>query len=414
VVFAIALAVSIIGAVVLSWIFANSVSRPLIHLTENSRLLSRREPLLPPLSTGEQFAKLDQDLYMVADAIETAMLREKELIEEAADLICALDADGAIKSVNSYARALLGLSTDELIGRSILELVYVEDCVSLDQKFKDARQALSKTDFECRLVDSAGRIIDTRWYAFWSPVETALFCVVHDIREEKKLERLKEDYLNMVSHDLRSPLMSMQASMDLIAAGGKGVVAPAVKSEVEEAARSIERLTALVNDLLDFQKLRAGKIQLDLVSFDLKDLLAEACEMVNALARKKGVSIKLPETSATVRADRSKLRQSLVNLLSNAVKFSPDNQEVVVSVLLADDSFEIRVADKGPGVPGEYQEKIFEAFEQVPAAASGSIGSGLGLAIHKMIVLAHGGSLGVQSDGSSYSVFWFNIPKIPA
>ncbi|MGH9552299.1 MAG: sensor histidine kinase, partial [Terriglobales bacterium] len=241
------------------------------------------------------------------------------------------------------------------------------------------------------------------------------FCVVHDVTEQKNLERLKQDFVDMISHDLRSPLTSMLGAMTLVLEGARGAVSVPVQEEVEKAARNIEKLITFVNDLLDFQKLESGRIELQVREHELTDIFNDTLEMVRGFAESREVAIALPERPGSVRCDRDRIVQTLVNLVSNAIKFSPAGATVALAVDATPDFIELSVIDSGPGVPPEYAERIFEAFEQTPAAARAREGTGLGLAICKLIVLAHVGVIGVgaRDDGSSGSKFWLRLPTQP-
>lgn len=412
----VAIGISVLAALLLARLFANSINKPLARITENSWLLSERKPLLEPLPDSDELGKLDGLLHQVSNEVTNALNRELELVNNADELICSLDRDGVFTSVNPFVKTMLGKEPDAVIGKPLLAFVLAEDCVVTDDKLKVCRVTPGTNIFESRLVRSDGRNVDTKWYAFWSEEQQSLFCVVNDVTEQKNLERMKQDFINMVSHDLRSPLMSMHGSMELIAAGAKGPVPDTVKSEVLEAARSIRLLTDLVTDLLDFQKFQAGKMVLDPSRLNLRDTIMEAADMIHSVAQRKEIEIIVADNQLNIRADRSKLRQAILNLLSNAVKFSPKSGTIRVNITDEADLVEISVIDQGPGIPEQYQEKIFEAFEQVPSSDKKKDGSGLGLAICKLIAVAHGGSIGMHNklsdDGTvTGSNFWIRIPK---
>lgn len=197
----------------------------------------------------------------------------------------------------------------------------------------------------------------------------------------------------------------------MISAGAKGDVSEEVRKSTDDASSAIELLTVLVNDLLDFQKLQEGKMQLATAEFELSELVMESIRLLAPSARRKNIDVKLEPGQWTVMADQSKLRQTFTNLLSNAIKFSPQNGTIWIDLEQEGGWTEVRVIDQGPGIPDGYEEKIFDAFEQVPSKQQKE-GSGLGLAICKLIATAHGGATGVYSgeDGNG-SVFWIRIPS---
>jgi signal transduction histidine kinase len=176
-----------------------------------------------------------------------------------------------------------------------------------------------------------------------------------------------------------------------------------------------------VTDLLDFQKLRVGKMPLNVASCDLADVLEETASLVQSVADAKRISLTMPTGHWIVSCDKSKTVQTVTNLVSNALKFTPDGGAISVAVSDVGDAVRVSVRDSGPGVPEAYQQRIFEAFEQAPGSENSGIqGTGLGLAICKLIVEAHGGSIGVDtifregagvSSQAAGSNFWFTIPK---
>ncbi len=175
-------------------------------------------------------------------------------------------------------------------------------------------------------------MVDTRWSCLWSDAERKLFCVVRDVTEEKRVERLKQDFADMISHDLRSPLMAMGNALTLIKSGVKGPVPEAAKPRIDISARNVEKLIVLVNDLLDFQKLKAGKMELVLEPVVLESIIRDAAELVAESASAKNVALDLPSSETTIACDQNKLMQTVVNLISNAIKFSSAGGAVIVQV----------------------------------------------------------------------------------
>lgn len=415
----VAIPASFLLSLLLGYFYAFGIRRPLEQITQNSRLLSQQRDLLPELKGTDELAELDGLFHVVALSVKEAQGKEFALVDNAADLICSLNQDGVFTRANPYARQMLQYDAQELVGMALFELVFQDDILHAEQQTAEVRGAAEMRSFDLRMKRKDGSVIDTRWTAFWSEREEALFCVVHDATEQKNIERLKEDFVDMISHDLRSPLMSMGGTMELIAAGATGELLAPVEKEVKTAQRNIDRLTNFVNDLLDFQKLKAGKMQIDVAPCDFESVLAESIDLIRAQADAKGIVLDIAAGSWKVDCDRAKVVQIVVNIVSNAIKFSPQQGRIALRVLDADDGLTFEVCDSGPGVPQEFRELIFQAFEQVPNSPQRREGTGLGLAICKLIVEAHGGSIGVRSsevenaDGSRGSVFWFSLPRLP-
>lgn len=395
--------VTIAMTLLLGSLYAVSIRRPLRRLSENARLLSQREKLLPAMTNAGAFGKLDQLLHLTAAGVESALLKEREVFENAADLICIIDENSNFISINPFVERMLGYQPADLVGQPVNVLAQVEQSLLIDEYIRDAIKARELKRFDIRLQSANGKIIETRWSCIWSESQHRLFCVAHDVTEDKVIEVLKQDFADMISHDLRSPLMAMSHALTLIEKGVKGPISENARLSVEASSKNVEKLIALVNDLLDFQKLKAGKMELKLERSCLETIVSEAAELLVETARSKSVVLCLPEGETFLECDYNKIFQTIVNLLSNAIKFSPENSQVTVNVNLVragqKDNFEslvrLSVRDSGPGVPEDFRVKIFEPFEQASSGREKE-GTGLGLAICKLIVEAHGGKISVE------------------
>jgi PAS domain S-box-containing protein len=391
-----AVLISVAVAVVLGFAYAVSIRRPLKHLSANARLLSAQKELLPQLRQNDEFGRLDDILHATAREIERTLIQERETIDNAADLICALDENGSFISVNPFAQKMLGFDPSMFSGLNLHDVAVAEDSLLADEYVRSAIQSSDVRQFELRLKCSDGSVIDTRWSCLWSQAERKIFCVVRDVTEEKKIEQLKQDFANMISHDLRSPLMAMGNSLTLLKAGAKGELPEDARKRIDLSARNVEKLIVLVNDLLDFQKLKAGKMELLLEEASLQAIIKDASDLLEETAREKNVALELPDGEIILRCDKNKLLQAAVNLISNAIKFSGENGKVTVAARAQGDRVIFSVTDTGPGVPADFQRKIFEPFEQAPSGKK-SEGTGLGLAICKLVVEAHGGTVRAEN-----------------
>ena len=227
-----------------------------------------------------------------------------------------------------------------------------------------------------------------------------------------KLERFKRELIAIVSHELRTPLLSISAALDLFESGTLGNLSPKAKNRLRIAQEEASRLIRLINDLLDIEKMEAGKFVLNLNEVSVRDLVDASTAAVAQLAELKQIRLVQSVPDLIVKADRDRICQVLINLLSNAIKFSPSNAIVNVDVVTIDSNIEFRVTDHGRGIPAELTESIFDRFFQVEKTDSVERGgSGLGLAIARAIVEQHEGSIGVASRPGLGSSFWFRLPS---
>lgn len=236
-----------------------------------------------------------------------------------------------------------------------------------------------------------------------------------DIDDRKRAERLKDEFVSVVSHELRTPLTAIRGSLGLLDGGAAGVLPAEAAQMLQLALRNTERLARLINDILDSERIEAGKIVFDLRPVDLGSLIAQALEQNRPFAQQFDVRLEGRdlECAPFVQADPERLIQVLTNLISNAVKYSPSGQAVEVAVTVGGAKARVSVADRGPGIPEEFRARIFERFSQADATTTRKqAGSGLGLAISKAIVERMGGRIGFDSEPGVRTAFWFELPVV--
>ncbi len=230
------------------------------------------------------------------------------------------------------------------------------------------------------------------------------------VQRLEEVERLKTGFLSTVSHELRTPLTSIRGSLGLLASGAVGAMSADGLAVVAIAERNALRLMALINDILDLERLETGTMELQFAEVSVGSVLSRAMDSL-ATSGRHGVTVEVPAVDATIRADADRIVQVLVNLLSNAVKFSPSGETVTVAVGFPDNAAEFSITDRGRGVPAAHRRTIFERFHQVEISdAREKGGTGLGLAICRTIIEQHGGTIGVDSAAGGGSTFWFRLP----
>jgi signal transduction histidine kinase len=230
--------------------------------------------------------------------------------------------------------------------------------------------------------------------------------------ERKEMERMKQEFVSMISHDLRTPLTSIQVFVNMLSKGLMGQVPEPVTKKAQMADRNATRLIGLINDLLDIDKMESGQLELSLEETSLPAIIERSVESVRGFAEKEGILIEWRGCEPiTVNADGDRIVQVMVNLLGNAVKFSPKDASVRIAVEKQGAEARVAVIDKGRGVPEHLRTAIFERFKQVSTKdATEKKGTGLGLAICKAIVEQHGGVIGCDSVEGQGSTFWFKLP----
>jgi signal transduction histidine kinase len=225
-----------------------------------------------------------------------------------------------------------------------------------------------------------------------------------------EIERIKQEFYAMITHDMRTPLMSVQGSLALLEDSASSLPEP-VSRAIVYSQRSVDRITRLINDLLDFEKLQSGKFELFRQPLYLANLIMRSVDEVTSLAKQDNLNIVVPNFDVAIDGDEDRLVQVLVNLLSNAIKFSPQGATITIGATVANNSVRVSVTDVGPGMSAEAQSRLFERYRQVHRDGSKKRkGTGLGLAISKMLIEQHGGTIGVESEEGKGSTFWFELP----
>ncbi len=242
--------------------------------------------------------------------------------------------------------------------------------------------------------------------------------ILHDVSEQKRMERMKDEFVSTCSHELRTPLTSISGALSLIQGGVLGEVPEAMREMLTVANKNSQRLTSLINDLLDMDKLLAGKMTFRYEASALMPLLDEALATMQSYAELYGVRlVRKGESAVVVNVDPMRLTQVLTNLLSNACKFSPRDGIVVLEHGMGQGveqgNVVISISDSGPGIPEAFQSRIFQKFSQADTSDHNRKGgTGLGLVICKELIERMQGAIGFESAPGKGTRFWCRLPVV--
>lgn len=405
------LILNMILAIALARIFNKGITSRLDTVLENAKRLARGEKLLPKVGGSDEVSDLDSVFHLMAEKIETATEREKAILANSSDVIFSLDSLLELQLVSAASKRLWGYEPEQLQGKEIDFFVAQEDIDELRNTLLTLHESKDSSSSEVRVKCADGSFIDTSLSAFYSAEKKQIFCVAHDISERKSLERQKEDFLSMVSHDLRSPLTSIGLNIELLNKGVFGELNDKGMRLVSQSANDLERLKKLVNDILDADRLEKGRMDLHISKHSSGSIRDAVLQSVQPLAQDSSVEIVTNWSERTVNLDKDRIIQVLINLVSNAIKFSSKGSTVNLNFVATQEFLRFEVKDSGRGIPEGELDKIFEKFRQVSTAdATEKGGSGLGLSICKALVEAHEGEIKVQSEVGKGSIFTINIP----
>jgi PAS domain S-box-containing protein len=379
---------------------------------------------LSPVEGGNEVMIIGaiRDITEQKHAEETARARER-FIRTITDNIPAavtyVDREERYRFVNKAYADWLGMAKESIEGHTVREIIG-----------ERAYAALGPTVLARAFAGETVRYERTQPVPAGGPRELAVtlipdgdaqsgvigqYAFIEDVTESKRLARLKNEFISTVSHELRTPLTSIRGSLGLLDGGVAGALGGRAKNLVALARQNCDRLIRLINDILDMEKIEAGKMVFVMKPVALMELIEEAIAANEGYAQAHDTRFVVTAAlaDARVRGDRDRLMQVLTNLLSNAAKFSPPGASVDIAVERRGEGIRVSVIDHGPGISKEFQERIFEKFSQADSSdARKKGGSGLGLAISKAIVEKHAGELAFTTRKGEGTTFYFELPEL--
>ncbi|HTG56463.1 MAG TPA: PAS domain S-box protein [Niabella sp.] len=364
---------------------------------------------------------------MSGEALRKSEEHNRAIVSQTSVGIFGADLDGHITFLNEKASQLFGLAKNEGIGVNVLDMTVPEFREATVQKF-------GKLIAEGRSFESEKRMFRKDGSEFWANVSVAgisnqlgeiksVVAVVIDITQRKAAEtalreseqqlkqllRLKDDFIGIASHELKTPVTSMKAYAEIVKESMEQLGDKQNSYLLSRLNQQIDRLTTLIRHLLDTSRISEGQLQLASENVDINRLLLERVDEIKRTTGHQFVCHlgKLPE----VPGDRERLAQVMTNLLSNSVKYAPAHTTITVSSELEGNAVRVTVQDEGPGIATADQEKIFEKFFRSGTKVMSTYqGMGLGLYITAQIIQKHGGELGVQSEDGRGAAFSFTLP----
>lgn len=383
--------------------FSRRVERPAADVVDTLRSVARQ------IGSFIQQSQADQ-------ALKQSETRLRSTIDNMLEGLVLVGDEQRIIQANAAFAAMFGYRQDELVGMSSIRLMPARPEYQDPAKLAEVYAASlgRASEHEGRRKSGQTFPLQIQIYEVPTPHGTLVAAHVRDLSQEREAERLKKRFVASVSHELRTPLTAIRGSLGLLAKGAVGELPAEAKDVVSMAERNAVRLVGIINDLLDFERLQAGLLTLARAMFRVDEAVVRATESVGELARESDIVIVHPPGGLEAWGDEARVVQVLVNLLGNAIKFSPAGSRVDVGTSRQGGFVEVRVRDRGRGVPESLRDVIFRPFRQVEDSdARRHGGSGMGLAISRAIVEQHGGRIGVESQPGQGSTFWFTLPLEP-
>ena len=315
--------------------------------------------------------------------------------------------------MNEAAKKRFGWTDADFIGQTLTSADPNFD----SDAFNDAvRPLLDGEECEVRLMETLdGETFESTIQLMQAPDGNARFaCIRHNVSERVALERAKDEFTATVSHELRSPLTSIKGGLGLVLSGATGELTDKTRNLVEIAHRNSERLVLIVNDMLDLEKMAAGKMVFEMRDYDARQLFSEALDANDSYLAQYGVTVAKRgfDSAPMIHCDPDRMLQVLNNLLTNAAKFSPRGGEVHAILENTKEGVILSVQDFGAGIPKAAQATIFERFSQAKNSRTEQQGTGLGLSIVKAIVDHHKGSVTLASEEGKGTTIRICLPHL--
>jgi two-component system, NtrC family, sensor histidine kinase KinB len=415
-------------AIVFVFVLSARILRPLQTLTDSAREIERGNlDLVVRVRSRDEVGQLAEAFNSMAAKLRefrrsdrAKLVRTQRTTQLAVnslpDAVAVVGPDGTVELANDAAQRLFGLRPEmPLSGSRISSLAEL-----FDRAWREGRSAQSKG------YESAVQVFDENGEKFFLPQAVPITegtgadkqilgvtVVLADVTNLRRLDEMKSGMLSVVSHELKTPLTSIRMAVHLLLEERVGPLTPKQLELLVAARDDSDRLNQIIENLLDMGRMESGRVRMDLHRAAAEKLVRDSVEPAEAAYQDKGVELvaDVAPDAPDVLADETRIDHVLANLLSNALRFTPPGGQVrVVAAPVSDQSVRFSVEDSGPGVPKQYQGRIFERFFRVPGQAGGS-GAGLGLAIAKEIVEAHGGTIGVESEDGRGARFWFTLQR---
>lgn len=409
--------IALVITAALGILLARTITRPILDMRRQAQVLgkgdfSRKVHVYGKDEIGQlaiTFNELTNKLKNANATTEAEKRKLSSVLSHMTDGVIATDQEGKIILINKQAELMLNVFQEDIVGNSITDLLKLSVTFELEDLIHHTDSLL--LDFGDKdkefLLEASFSVIQKEEGDF-----NGLITVLHDVTEQEKIEQERREFVANVSHELRTPLTSMKSYLEALEDGAlhDPTIAPKF---LNVAQTETERMIRLVNDLLQLSKMDSKDYRLNFDTIDVTKLVNSIIDRYELVSDSEKLAfirnIQDQTTFATV--DRDKLIQVLDNIFSNAVKYSPEGGEIRISLEESEKHFSISVSDEGVGIPEESLPQVFDRFYRVDKARSRKLGgTGLGLAIAKQIILAHGGSISVDSEWNVGTTITLTLP----
>ncbi|CAN5478883.1 hypothetical protein BH11CYA1_BH11CYA1_12030 [soil metagenome] len=416
------IALNFLAGLFASFFFFKDIASRIGKIYADTRAYAAQKPMQPVLEGRDEISQLDRSLHEMANELTISQERESAMLANAGDVIFTLTSGLTLSAAGGVSEQLWGTSPQDLLGTRFIALIDQQDEKRVRDVLHDLEPGTNTSFFAVLNVRNYSRV-EFQINASRSRDGLSIYCVARDVSDARRIERAKQEFVNMLSHDLRTPLMSQLTFLELLSTGNYGELSEKGANRARSVANNLKVCAGLVDDFLDIEQMETGKFELRKESCEVTKLIVSALDLVADLAHKRGIEIIVENIPAMeVPADERRIVQVIQNFVSNAIKYGAKEESVVrIESRLVHDpknaQIEIAVLDNGPGLPPEIKDRLFDRYASHVQAGGASSSSrslmnsnGLGLAICKEIIQAHGGTLGGENLPEGGAKFWFRLP----
>lgn len=366
--------------------------------------------------------QITKELYKKNLELYKQSKRVEQLLYRVSEAIFAVDETFSITLFNHTLEQLLGKLSNDVMGKPVSEVINLTE---EDGKVINIKELCTQTVQKLPNLAILPSVLGDRYvHIKLSLIETShelkehLFTLT-DITKEKQLEKAKDEFLSIASHELRTPMSIVKSYLWMITTGKDGALTDKQKDHADKALKGTERMITLINDMLNISRLEQGKIEFKLQHIDLHQFLLELIDELSIKAKENNIYLKL-EPAPTIKyvyGDKQALREIVTNLVGNSFKFTKTGGITIKTEKLDDLTVKISICDTGKGIKQEDLKLLFNKFQRLDSSyqnVASAGGTGLGLYIVKLYVSKLGGTVGVHSDGEDKgSTFWFTARLVP-
>lgn len=421
--------ISVVAGLVFSLFLAGIIVRPVHQIIEATQKISDGDyDVEVKASTRDELGAMAQDFNLMVKKLKAyrnlnlkQILTEKHkseaVIRSIDDGIIVLNSDFQIEDINPTVSGIFEKKPDEIKGRHLLEITKDENLFNYVKRVFESQTVSTHEEQETNILTIDKGNSQQHFLFSATPVSSgeesviSMVLLLRNITRLKELDRLKSEFVMTASHELKTPLTSIGMSISLLKEKTIAKLNPAETELLNAADEEVQRLKALINDLLDISKIEAGKMPMEFDSVSIRLIFEKITGILKNQADEKNIELSytVPDELPAINADINKITWVLTNLISNSLRYTDKGCYIRLSAEHSGSQIYISVEDNGAGIPYEYQSRIFDKFVQVKTEKALG-GSGLGLSICKEIVRAHGGTIWVESQPGKGSTFTFTVP----